>query len=340
MALPVKPPISPMLSKVADEIPRGKGWLYEPKWDGFRALIFKEGDHIEIASRDARDLVRYFPELPPLLLGCLPASCVIDGEIVVAGPSGLDFEALLLRIHPAASRVAKLSHEIPASFVIFDLLALGDRDLRDSPFVERRRQLEADFTVQKPSQETGSQVFLTPQTADPDEAAIWFKGFEDLGLDGIVAKRADLRYVPGERVMVKIKHLRTADCVVGGYRLSKGGDGVGSLLLGLYNDTGVLHYVGHTSSFTAKERRELLEELRPLEGGQSFGEGRTPGGPSRWSGGRETEWVALAPVLVCEVSFDHLQGARFRHAARLLRWRQDKPPEECTFEQLSLPPQR
>jgi ATP-dependent DNA ligase len=245
-----------------------------------------------------------------------------------------------MRIHPAASRVAKLAEEIPASFVVFDLLALGSDDLRTTPFEERRRKLEANFTVQTPSKEPGSQVFLTPQTADPDEATIWFKGFEDLGLDGIVAKRADLHYVAGERVMLKIKHLRTADCVVGGYRLSKGGDGVGSLLLGLYDEDGTLHYIGHTSSFKAKERRELLEELKPLEGGSSFGSGRTPGGPSRWSGGKETEWVSLEPVLVCEVSYDHLQGDRFRHAARLLRWRQDKPPQECTFEQLSLPPQR
>jgi ATP-dependent DNA ligase len=340
MVSPVKPPIAPMLSRVAEEIPRGEGWFYEPKWDGFRALVFRDEDDIKIASRDTRDLVRYFPELIPLLQGCLPPSCVVDGEIVIAGSEGLDFGALLMRIHPAASRVAKLAEEIPASFVVFDLLALGSDDLRTTPFEERRKKLEANFTVQTPSKEPGSQVFLTPQTTDPDEAKVWFKGFEDLGLDGIVAKRADLHYVAGERVMVKIKHLRTAECVVGGYRLSKGGDGVGSLLLGLYDEDGTLHYIGHTSSFKAKERRELLEELKPLEGGSSFGSGRTPGGPSRWSAGKETEWVSLEPVLVCEVSYDHLQGSRFRHAARLLRWRQDKAPEECTFEQLSLPPQR
>jgi ATP-dependent DNA ligase len=339
MVAPVKPPISPMLSKVAEEIPKGEGWFYEPKWDGFRALVFKDGDDIQIASRDTRDLVRYFPELVPLLKGCLPQSCVVDGEIVIAGSDGLDFGSLLMRIHPAASRVAKLAKEIPASFVVFDVLALGAKDLMQTPFEKRRKKLEEKFTVQLPAKEQGSQVFLTPQTDDPEEASVWFKGFEDLGLDGIVAKRADLNYVPGERVMLKIKHLRTADCVVGGYRLSKAGDGVGSLLLGLYSDDGTLHYIGHTSSFKAKERRELLEELKPLEG-DSFGQGRTPGGPSRWSGGKETEWVSLQPVLVCEVSYDHLQGDRFRHAARLLRWRQDKAPAECTFEQLSLPPQR
>jgi ATP-dependent DNA ligase len=329
-----------MLSRVAEEIPQGEGWFYEPKWDGFRALVFKDNSDIQIASRDTRDLVRYFPELVPLLDKGLPPSCVVDGEIVIAGSQGLDFGALLMRIHPAASRVAKLAEEIPASFVIFDVLALGSDDLRTTPFEERRRKLESLFTVQTPSKEPGSQVFLTPQTIDPEEANVWFKGFEDLGLDGIVAKRADLHYVPGERVMLKIKHLRTADCVVGGYRLSKSGDGVGSLLLGVYDEDGTLHYIGHTSSFKAKERRELLEELRPLEGGDSFGSGRTPGGPSRWSGGKETEWVSLEPVLVCEVSYDHLQGDRFRHAARLLRWRQDKAPAECTFEQLSLPPHR
>ncbi len=341
MPLPFEPPLAPMLAKLEREIPRGEGWLYEPKWDGFRAIVFRDGERLHLASRDQRPLERYFPDLPPVLRAALPPACVVDGEVIIAGPKGLDFDALLLRIHPAASRITRLAGETPASFVAFDLLAQGEEDLRSAPLQLRRTRLEEILRSALPAARGllaaaagRSQVILTPQTANPDEALSWFQEFEGIGLDGLVAKRADQRYVPGERVMVKVKHQRTADCVVGGYRQAKSGHGVGSLLLGLYDDQGVLQYVGHTSSFSDAQRRTIREELRPLEGGQSFGLGRTPGGPSRWTGGRETEWVSLEPRLVCEVAFDHLQGDRFRHAATFLRWRPDKSPQECTFEQL------
>lgn len=328
MSLPVEPPIKPMLAQLEKEIPRAPGWRYEPKWDGFRALIFREAERLEIESRNGQPLHRYFPELVAILDAALPDRCVVDGEIIVPGPSGLDFDALLQRIHPAASRVKLLASQTPSSFVAFDALALGQDDLRLRPFDERRRQLEKSLR--------GSErAFVTPQTDDPEIAESWFTRFEGAGLDGVVAKRADLPYVEGERVMVKVKHSRTADCVVGGYRVSKDGKGVGSLLLGLYDERGVLHHVGHTSGFAAKERRDLRARLAPLEGGESFGYGRTPGGPSRWSQGRDMAWVSLEPKLVCEVVFDHLQGDRFRHAAGFLRWRPDKPPKECTYDQLA-----
>jgi ATP-dependent DNA ligase len=328
MTLPVEPPVKPMLAQLEERIPRGKDWRYEPKWDGFRGLIFREQHRLEIESRNGQPLHRYFPELVASLAKALPDRCVVDGEIIIPGPSGLDFDALLQRIHPAASRIALLASQTPASFVAFDLLALGEDDLRPQPLQMRRRQLEAIL----PSAE---RVFITPQTDDPEVAESWFIRFEGAGLDGVVAKRVDLAYLEGERVMVKVKHSRTADCVVGGYRVSKDGKGIGSLLLGLYDERGVLHHVGHTSAFAAKERRELRARLAPLEGGDSFGYGRTPGGPSRWSQGRDMSWVSLKPELVCEVTFDHLQGARFRHAARFLRWRPDKAPRECTYEQLA-----
>lgn len=315
-----------MLARLEDQIPHGDGWLYEPKWDGFRALVFRDGDQLDLASRNAQPLARYFPELVDALEDALPSRCVVDGEIVVPGPRGLDFDALLQRVHPAESRIQKLAHETPASFVAFDLLALADDDLRPRPFSDRRRLLEQ---LLRPH----DQVRLTPQTDDLRVARRWFLRFEGAGLDGVVAKRAELPYVEDERVMVKVKHRRTAECVVGGYRRAKQG-GVGSLLLGLYDAEGTLQYVGHTSSFSAKERKALLEKLGPLEGEESFGEGRAPGGPSRWNRGQSKEWVSVAPRLVCEVAFDHLQGERFRHAARFLRWRPDKPPGECTFDQL------
>jgi ATP-dependent DNA ligase len=330
MSLPVEPPLEPMLSAPEEEIPAGEGWLYEPKWDGFRAIIYREGDRLQIGSRKQQPLERYFPELVTLLKGSLPERAVVDGEIVIAGAKSLDFDALLQRIHPAASRIAKLSQETPSSFVAFDLLALGDEDLRARPFTERRARLAKALAGTE-------RVFLTPQTPDPDTARRWFTEYEGAGLDGIIAKRAEQPYQPGERVMVKVKHHRTADCVVGGYRVQKGGDGVGSLLLGLYDERGVLHHVGHTSGFKAKERRDLREQLRPLEGGVSFGDGRTPGAPSRWSAGKDVSWTAVSPTLVCEVSFDHLQGDRFRHASRFLRWRPDREPKSCTYAQL-LPP--
>ncbi len=330
MSLPVEPPLEPMLSAPEEEIPAGEGWLYEPKWDGFRALIFRDGDRLHLSSRKQQPLERYFPELVALLKAALPEKSVVDGEIVIAGEKSLDFDALLQRIHPAASRVAKLSEAAPASFVAFDLLALGDEDLREQPLTHRRARLAAALKGTE-------RVFLTPQTADLATAKRWFVEYEGAGLDGIIGKREDQPYRPGERVMVKVKHRRTADCVVGGYRVMKNGDGVGSLLLGLYDEAGVLHHVGHTSGFKAKERREIRERLRPLEGGTSFGQGRTPGTPSRWSQGKDLSWIAVTPELVCEVSFDHLQGPRFRHASTFQRWRPDRTPQSCTYAQL-LPP--
>ena len=344
MSLPVQPPLVPMLAQLQGELPEGDGWLYEPKWDGFRALVFRDGDDLEVISRDGRPLVRYFPELPPLLSGALPDQCVVDGEVLMAGEDGLDFDTLQLRIHPAASRINKLAAEIPSSFVGFDLLALGDEDLRLQPFSARRVALEGVLTEcleldPMPPLEP-LHVYLTPQTDRLEEAVRWFEAFESIGLEGIVAKRAGDAYLPGKRAMVKVKHKRTVDCVVGGYKLGKTGDGIGALLLGLYDEAGVLHYVGHTSSFKAKERRELLAQLKPLEGDGAFGEGRSPGGQSRWSGAREQAWVSVRPELVCEVSFDRMQGDRFRHAATFMRWRTDKAPEECTIDQVWAPSQR
>lgn len=330
MAWAIKPPVAPMLSKAAAEIPRGEGWLYEPKWDGFRAIVFRDGSNIRIDSRNARPLLRYFPELADPLTESLPDPAVADGEIVIAGKKGLEFDSLQLRLHPAASRVTMLAKQIPATFVAFDLLHDGTTDLRGEPLTQRRAALLRSVRV-------GERVLVTPQTADPEEAQEWFAQFEGAGLDGVIAKRFDLKYVPGERVMVKIKHERTADVVIGGYRIGKDGKTLGSLLLGLYDKHGVLHHVGFTSGLNAKQRREILEMLQPLRGGGSFGDGRTPGEPSRWSQGRDTEWVALRPELVAEVSFDKLEGDRFRHGARLLRWRPDKDPKECTYDQLEPP---
>ncbi len=334
-----------MLAKLQPDIPEGEGWLYEPKWDGFRALVFRDGDKTTLISRDQRPFERYFPELISCLEEALPQSCVVDGEIVIAGKESLDFGALLLRIHPAASRVQLLANESPSSFVAFDLLALDIADLRETPLTDRRARLaqalEGGALPARASRQDVMQalrpapkVVLTPHTDDPREARRWFEIYEGAGLDGVIAKRHNLLYLPGKREMVKVKHKRTADCVIGGYRLSKSGDGIGSLLLGLYDEAGSLHYVGHTSSFKAAERRQILAELKSLEGGSSFGQGRTPGGPSRWTGKRDVSWVPLAPELVCEVSFDHMQGDRFRHAATFLRWRSDKKPKECTFEQI------
>ena len=326
-----------MLAKLREEMPRGDGWLYEPKWDGFRAIAFRDGDDIALTSRDTRPIDRYFPELLDPLREALPDRCVVDGEVVVTGDDGLDFDALLLRIHPAESRIKLLASSTPSSFVAFDLLALDDESLMDRPLAERRAKLEAALAgapSADPDRMRPCAVFVTPQTADADEAAVWFDAYEAVGLDGVIAKQSDIVYSPGQRTMVKVKHKRTADCVVGGYRLAKSGDGVGSLLLGLYDEAKTLHYVGHTSSFKAAERRALLEELRPLEGGTSFVGGRAPGGPSRWTGATEKTWVALEPSLVCEVSFDHMQGERFRHAATFVRWRPEKKPEDCDFAQL------
>ena len=337
---PVEPPVEPMLAKLATTLPTGSGWLFEPKWDGFRALVFRGAGHeLFIQSRDLRPLDRYFPELHEALLEALPEPCVLDGEIVIATPRGLDFDALQIRLHPAASRVAKLAAATPASFVAFDLLAVRGRSLMAEPQSERRARLEELLAG------VGAPLHLTPMTRDRRTAARWLERFEGAGLDGVIAKPADAPYQPGKRAMVKVKHVRTADCVVAGFRWHKSGDGVvGSLLLGLYDDQGMLQHVGVTSSFTMARRRELAEELAPLrrnalrdhpwrEWAQATG-GRMPGGQSRWSAGKDLSWEPLRPERVCEVKYDHLQGNRFRHGTTFVRWRPDKRPEDCRYDQL------
>jgi ATP-dependent DNA ligase len=339
MTLPVRPPVAPMLAKSVPDIPAGEGLLYEPKWDGFRSIVFRDGPDVELGSRNERPLTRYFPELLEPLRAALPERCVIDGEIVIAGDEGLDFDALLQRIHPADSRVRMLAERTPGSIVAFDLLAVGDEDLRDVPFAVRRRQLEEALGA------AGPPVHLTPVTDDATVAADWFSRFEGAGLDGVIAKPQALTYRSGERAMFKIKHHRTADCVVGGFRWHKSGSGVGSLLLGLYDGDGVLHHVGVTASFTAARRRELVDELeayRWVEGDEhpwlgwhdATPAGRVPGGQSRWTGTRDLSWEVLRPELVCEVRYDQLQGDRFRHATSFARWRPDRDPRSCTYAQL------
>jgi ATP-dependent DNA ligase len=350
MAYPIAPPVEPMLAKPQPEIPLGPEWRYEPKWDGFRALVFRDAADLYIQSRDLKPLNRYFPELeaPLRALGGPRARFVLDGEIVIAADGGLDFDALLLRIHPAASRVAMLAEASPASYVAFDLLADDRVDLRDRAFVERRTGLER-LVAQPPAS-----VLLTPFTADPATAEEWFAVFEGAGLDGVVAKRADQRYAPAKREMVKVKHQRTADCVVAGFRWHKNGPGtmVGSLLLGLYDRGGTLQSVGVTSSFTEARRRELVSELTPLRGNALEGhpwrewkdaeaawEGRRmPGATSRWNRGKDLSWEPLRIERVCEVAYDHLQGDRFRHATTFLRWRPDRTPASCTYDQLEETP--
>jgi ATP-dependent DNA ligase len=332
--LPISPPVAPMLSKGKDEIPRGDGWVYEPKWDGFRVIAFlSTGQDIYLCSRNGQPLQRYFPELLPMLAEALPPDCVVDGEIIIATDRGLDFDLLQNRLHPAASRVNRLAGENPASVVLFDMLALGGTDLRGEPFTARRAALQKSLRPH-PS------IHLTPQTTDPEEAASWFVKYEGAGCDGVVAKQQSQVYAPGKRTMVKIKHARTADCVVGGYRESRDeavGNGIGSLLLGLYDEDGMFHFVGHTSSFSAAERREVLQKLQPYVETDSGGDGRSPGGPSRWNAGKDVSWTAVRQELVCEVAFERLQGQRFRHASRFLRWRPDKDPGECDFAQLEPP---
>jgi ATP-dependent DNA ligase len=341
MRLPVQPPVEPMLAKLADEVPPGPGWLFEPKWDGFRALIFRDGDEVYIQSRDSKPLDRYFPELAAPIKQHLPERCVVDGEIVIAGPKGLDFEALLLRIHPAASRVSMLARESPSSLVVWDLLAIDDEDLRATPLGERRRRLEAALGGAR------APVHLTPATQDRALAVDWFHRFEGAGLDGVVAKRLDEPYRPGQRSMIKVKHQRTADCVVGGFRWHKDGPGtmVGSLLLGIFDAQGTLHHTGIAASFTTKRRQELVTELAPLREHAldnhpwaawriEPGAQRMPGASSRWNRGKDLSWEPLRPELVCEVAYDHMQGDRFRHATHFLRWRPDKAPQQCTYDQL------
>jgi ATP-dependent DNA ligase len=345
-AFPLEPPIEPMLAKLTDALPAGEGWMFEPKWDGFRALVFRAGPHVYIQSRDLKPLDRYFPELPPALRECLPERCVVDGEIVIATPHGLDFDRLQLRLHPAASRVKKLAAETPSSFVAFDLLAEGARDLRGSPQWQRRQALEEALV------RAAGAIHLTPCTRDRAVAGEWFHRFEGAGLDGVIAKHESTAYQPGKRAMVKVKHARTADCVVAGFRWHKGGEGerVGSLLLGLYDAGGHLHHVGVTSSFTMGRRRELVAELEPLRRGaldahpwrewaEAMGGGtRMPGGQSRWSQGKDLSWEPVRVERVCEVKYDHLQGDRFRHAATFVRWRPDKPPADCRYDQLEVTP--
>jgi ATP-dependent DNA ligase len=337
----LKPPIAPMLAKLSAGLPEGEGWLYEPKWDGFRALVFRDGGELLLQSRDLKPLNRYFPELEEPLLRQLPERCVLDGELVIAGPRGLDFDALLLRIHPAASRIKLLAAQTPASYVAFDLLAIGGEDLLQEPQQERRGRLERALGEVRPP------LYLTPATRDRALAQDWFSRFEGAGLDGVVAKRVEHTYQPDKRVMLKVKHARTADCVVSGFRWHKNGPGtmVGSLLLGLYDAEGTLHHVGVTSSFTAAKRRALVEELAPLREGaagqhpwrdwaQFDGAQRMPGATSRWNRGKDLSWEPLRIERVCEVAYDHLQGSRFRHATTFQRWRPDKRPEDCRYDQL------
>jgi ATP-dependent DNA ligase len=340
--LAVKPPVEPMLAKLADELPEGD-YLYEPKWDGFRAIVYRGKNAVYLQSRDSRPLDRYFPELHETLLERLPESCVIDGEIVIATEHGLDFDALQLRLHPAASRVKKLSQETPASFVAFDVLAVGKRNLMSQQQAARREALEDLLAkVQRP-------VHLTPVTRDRAVALDWLGRFEGAGLDGVIAKLASGTYLPGKRAMIKVKHARTADCVVAGFRWHKSGqDAIGSLLLGLYDDSGTLQHVGVTSSFTMAMRRQLVKELAPLRknamkdhpwsdwAGAAAGSSRMPGAQSRWSAGKDLSWEPLRIERVCEVKYDHMQGDRFRHATFFVRWRPDKRPPDCRYDQLEV----
>ncbi|MEV0354585.1 ATP-dependent DNA ligase [Nocardia sp. NPDC050697] len=343
MDLPVMPPVRPMLAKTAPAVPREAGLAFEPKWDGFRCVVFRDGDEVELGSRNDRPLTRYFPEVAELLAEALPPRCVVDGEIVVVTDDGLDFDTLQNRLHPAASRVAKLAKETPASFVAFDLLALGDEDLTEQPFAERRRRLEGILDT------TLARVHLTPITRDPEVAEDWFTRFEGAGFDGVMVKRDAEPYQQDKRVMLKVKHERTADCAVAGFRWHKDGQGVGSLLLGLFDDAGKLHHVGVASSFTAARRRELVDELAPLRenalaehpwkewadaAAQAAAEGKMPGGVSRWTGGKDLSWEALRVELVAEVRYEHVQSGRLRHGGRLVRFRTDRTPESCTYAQL------
>jgi ATP-dependent DNA ligase len=347
--LPVNPPVLPMLSKRTEELPAGGGWIFEPKWDGFRTLVFRDGDEIVVQSRDEKPLNRYFPELLEALSAQLPARCVLDGEIVIAANGRLDFDALQLRLHPAASRVKLLSQQTPASIVFFDLLCEGARDLRGEPFENRRRELESMLASAEPP------IHLTPATNERQVAADWFRRFEGAGLDGVMAKPVSGVYESDKRVMLKVKHERDCDCVVGGFRWHAKGKGtaVGSLLLGLYDSSGALQHVGVCASFTQAKRTELVAFLASYrenalaghpwrqwaEHGPEDGEPhRMPGGQSRWSQGKDLSWQPLRPELVVEVAYEHMQGTRFRHMAQFRRWRTDKKPSECTYAQLEVVP--
>ncbi|MGW3987204.1 ATP-dependent DNA ligase [Streptomyces sp. NPDC004830] len=343
MDLPVMPPVLPMLAKSVASIPAGM--QYEAKWDGFRAIVFRDGDEVELGSRTGKTLTRYFPELVTAVRERLPRRCVVDGEIVIAREGHLDFDALTERIHPADSRVRMLAERTPASLVVFDVLALGDESLLQAPLTERRERLEGELSGVAPP------VHLAPATTDIEVARQWFEQYEGAGLDGVIAKPLTVRYRPDERAMFKIKHERTADVVVAGYRLHKSGPVVGSLLLGLYDDRGTLQHVGVSAAFTMKRRAELVEELEPLRLDDVSGHpwaawseesahetARLPGAPSRWSGRKDLSWVPLAPERVAEVAYDHMEnGQRFRHTARFRRWRPDRTPESCTYAQLEEP---
>jgi ATP-dependent DNA ligase len=348
MNLAVNPPVLPMLAKRVGELPPGEGWIFEPKWDGFRTLVFRDGDEVFIQSRDEKPLNRYFPELIDPLKAQLPERCVLDGEIVIAAPGGLDFETLQMRLHPAASRVKKLAVETPASVVFFDLLCENDRSLCEAPFSERRARMEALF------KSAAAPIHLTPATRDRDLAADWFRRFEGAGLDGVVAKKESGAYEPNKRVMLKVKHERECDCVVAGFRWHKRGDKtlVGSLLLGLYGDSRDLEHVGVCASFTNVKRLELVSFLAPYRENalvrhpwREWAEGdatidpevhRRPGTESRWSAGKDLSWEPLRPELVVQVAYDHMQGDRFRHTAQFRRWRSDKKPGDCTYDQLEV----
>jgi ATP-dependent DNA ligase len=338
----MKPPVEPMLARLAEDLPAG-AYIYEPKWDGFRAIVFRSKDDVYVQSRDSRPLDRYFPDLHEVLLERLPPECVVDGEIVIATDHGLDFDALQLRLHPAASRVEKLAKETPASFVAFDVLAVGEKNLMGEPQSARRAALEKLLRKVEPP------VYITPVTRDRAIAQDWLTRFEGAGLDGVIAKPESGTYLPGKRAMIKVKHARTAECVVAGFRWHKSGkDVVGSLLLGLYDDDGVLQHVGVTSSFTMAMRKELAKELAPLRrnamddhpwrewAGTAAESSRMPGGQSRWSAGKDLSWEPLRIERVCEVKYDHMQGDRFRHAAIFLRWRPDKQPQDCRYDQLEV----
>jgi ATP-dependent DNA ligase len=347
MDLPISSPLSPMLAKAVKKLPENGpdgDVLYEPKWDGFRCVVFRDGDEVELSSRGEKPLTRYFPELVAAVRRELPDRCVVDGEIVLRSGTVLDFDKLQQRIHPAASRVKLLSEQTPASFVAFDLLAVGDESLMEQPFGERRRRLVAELS------DAGPPIHVTRATDSYETARRWFEEFEGAGLDGVVVKPRGLPYQPDKRVMFKVKHERTADCVVAGFRWHKSGPVVGSLLLGLYGEDGRLQHVGVSASFPMKRRAELVKELEPYRVEDLAGHpwaawaeqsaaaaDRMPGAVSRWTGKKDLSWVALRPELVAEVAYDHMEGARFRHTARFRRWRTDRTPESCTYEQLEVP---
>lgn len=348
MDLPVMPPVKPMLAKSVKRLPEpgsaADGIVYEPKWDGFRAIAFRDGDEVEIGSRGERPLHRYFPEVAAALRRELPERCVVDGEIVIRSGPALDFEALLQRIHPADSRIKLLAEQTPASFIAFDILALDDESLLSQGFGTRRERLAQALGG------AAAPVHMTPLTESYDLALEWFDSFEGAGLDGVIAKPASLAYKQDERAMFKVKHERTADCVVAGFRWHKSGPVVGSLLLGLHDSQGVLQHVGVAASFTQKRRKELVDELDPYRTDdlaehpwgawaeqEDTSGNRMPGAPSRWNSGKDLSWMPLRPELVCEVAYDHMEGQRFRHTAHFRRWRPDRDPASCTYAQLEEP---